>query len=125
MAWRSLKQGAVALSTTEAEFMSLGEGTKMVIWLRHLLKELDCEKTESTPIFEDNQGAVVWESEGVRHAKHISIRKSFVRDNVQRGIIRIIYSSTKNMVADIITKPLSRLAFERNRHGLGIFLSNA
>lgn len=78
VAWRSLMQGAVALYTTEAEFVSLGEGTKMVIWLRNLLQEFGCEQTESTPVMEDNHGAVVWGSEGVRHAKHISIRKNFV-----------------------------------------------
>lgn len=38
--WRTLKQGVVALSTTEAEFCALSEATKLTVWLRHLLKKI-------------------------------------------------------------------------------------
>lgn len=60
---------------------------------------------------EDNKGTVLEGSEGVRHAKHIFIHKNFVRDNARSGMIRIIYCSTRNMVADILRKPPARLAF--------------
>lgn len=66
----------------------------------------------------DNQGVVVWVSEGVRHAKHISIRKNFVRNNVRDGIICTIYCSTKHMKAYILNKPLERLSFEKHRQEL-------
>ena len=120
VAWRSLKQSCVALSTTEAEFVSLSEGTRLVLWLRHLLKELDCEQNLRTLLTEDNQGAVVWGSEGIRHAKHISIRKTFVLDNVKKGSVQITYCSTNNMVADILTKPLLTKTFERHRRSIGV-----
>lgn len=40
IAWKTMKQKTVALSTTEAEFSSLTETTKVINWLRKLLSEL-------------------------------------------------------------------------------------
>ena len=56
VAWKALKQSSVALSTTEAEFLALSEGTKLVLWLRCLFSEMDCTQKQSTTVNEDNQG---------------------------------------------------------------------
>lgn len=56
--WRTLKQHAVALSTTEAEFSSLTEGTKQIIWIRKLLSELGLPQRNPTRIMEGNKGAI-------------------------------------------------------------------
>lgn len=120
VAWRTLKQGSVALSTTEAEFMSLSEGTKMIMWLRKLLEELDARQSSPTPVLEDNQGAIIWSREGVRHSKHVSIRKNFVKENVARGVIKMQYCPTRDMTADVLTKPLQRVLFECHRTALGV-----
>lgn len=40
VSWSSKKQSTVSLSSTEAEYNSLSEGTREVIWLRQLLKDL-------------------------------------------------------------------------------------
>lgn len=105
--------------------MSLSEGTKMIVLLRHLVKELDCEQKASTSVREDNQCAVIWGPEGVRHAKHVSIRKNFVKENVKHGIIRLVYCPTELMNADVLKKPLQRLAFERHRQALGVISMSA
>lgn len=63
--WKTVKQTAVALSTTEAEFLSLSEEVKLVLWQGCLLRELDCEQDPCTKVIEDNQGAAVWGAEGV------------------------------------------------------------
>ena len=120
LTWKSMKQTSVALSTTEAEFIAMAEATKLVIWLRRLLKEIDCEQVQSTSILEDNQGAIVWGQEGVRHAKHVSIKKNFVKEHVDQGTVQIVYCETTRMVADTLTKPLPRIAFEKHRQDLGV-----
>ena len=73
----------------------------MILWVRKLLEEL-CNKQEgATVMFEDNQGAIVWSTEGVRHAKHVSIRRKFVLDNVKNGTVKVVYTLTTTMTADI------------------------
>ena len=120
VAWKTQKQHAVALSTTEAEFMSLSEGTKMTLWLRKLLEELCNKQDGATIMFEDNQGAIVWSTEGVRHAKHVSMRRNFVLDNVKNGTVKVVYAPTSKMTADILTKPVKRITFESHRTSMGV-----
>ncbi|PAL11902.1 hypothetical protein B8W92_11625, partial [Moraxella osloensis] len=38
--WKSKKQQTVALSSTEAEYMALGDAVKEVLWLTQLLKHV-------------------------------------------------------------------------------------
>ena len=63
--WNSKLQGEIALSTTEAEFISLSESTRDVIPLMGLIEEvqsqgfsvLNTKLTVHSKIFEDNSGA--------------------------------------------------------------------
>ena len=47
--------------------------------------------------------------------KHIDICHHFVRERVVSNEIRVIYCPTGDMVADIITKGLAKLSFEKLR----------
>ena len=55
--WASKKQPIVALSTTEAEYMSIGAATQECLWLQSLEGEL-FKKPKSTTLFSDNQSAI-------------------------------------------------------------------
>ena len=54
--WKSKKQGVVALSSTEAEYMALSEAACEAIWLRSLYKELGLTQKYPTQIWGDNEG---------------------------------------------------------------------
>ena len=45
---------------------------------------------------------------------------TFLRDNVEKGLISMNFCSTENQIADIFTKALNREVFERNRLELGL-----
>ena len=55
--WNTKKQPTVALSTSEAEYMSLSAATAEVKWLVQLLSELGFEQNAIT-INQDNQGCI-------------------------------------------------------------------
>lgn len=120
VSWKTSKQKLVSLSTAEAEFISASDVSKDIIWIRHLLCEINCEQKKSTVFFEDKQTAIRWANEGVRNAKHFAIRRHFVDEAVKAGIISIQYCSSENMLADVMTKPLLRVSFQRHRDGLGV-----
>jgi len=40
ISWKSVKQKTVAISSTEAEYISLSEATQQALWISQLLKEL-------------------------------------------------------------------------------------
>lgn len=53
-------------------------------------------------------------------SKHIEIPYHYVRDMVERNVIRLNYISTGDQIADILTKPLSRIKIEQFRDKLGM-----
>lgn len=97
ISWNSKRQSTVALSSAEAEYMSLSACTQEALWFRQL--ELDLSGQDNvTTIFCDNKSAT----------KHIDIRHRFVRGSVQDNLVRVEYLPTEEMLADIFTKPLTK-----------------
>jgi len=105
ISWEAKKQRTVALSSTEAEYMALSEGTKEALYLQNLLGELDL-KTNPIVLFNDNQGAQELMKNPVHHTrtKHIDVRHHFVREAYEEGKIEPRYLPTEEMVADVFTK---------------------
>ncbi len=122
VSWLAQRQPVVALSSTEAEYIALSSAAQQVVWLRRLLYDIGMERKEPTNLYEDNQGAICLAKNPVAHrrTKHIDIRHHFVREQVATGSIKIEYVSTKEQVADVLTKPLPRDAFEQMRVKLGL-----
>ncbi|KAF2283583.1 hypothetical protein GH714_012076 [Hevea brasiliensis] len=52
--------------------------------------------------------------------KHLEIDVHFVRDLVQREDLRVSHISSKDQLADLLTKPLSKQQFILNRSKIGI-----
>lgn len=111
--WSTQKQGVVAQSTTEAEYIALALATKEALWLRSLLSELGFQQS-ATCIKVDNQSAIKLSKNPEFHkrTKHIDIKFHFVRDVSDRGEINIVYVESKKQLADIFTKPLVKNAFK-------------
>ncbi|CAB4027048.1 Hypothetical predicted protein [Paramuricea clavata] len=112
----------VALSTSESEYIALRFATQEAVWLRQLMKDLQMDCTTATTIYEDNQGAIAMSRNPVLHkrTKHIDIKYHFIREKTQDGTIELKYCPTNEMLADILTKPLSKGQFEYLRCKLGL-----
>jgi hypothetical protein len=52
--------------------------------------------------------------------KHIEIQYHYIPDMVQSGVVKLQYVGTDEQVADVLTKPLSRVKFEYFRDKVGI-----
>jgi hypothetical protein len=121
--WNSKKQPTVALSTTEAEYLALGQAAKESIWLKKLLTELGFhQKDRPIEINSDNQGAIALTKNPTFHArtKHIDIRHHFLREKYEAKEIAIAYCGTNTMVADILTKALAKDKHEGFVSGMGL-----
>ncbi|GJT28961.1 retrovirus-related pol polyprotein from transposon TNT 1-94 [Tanacetum coccineum] len=119
--WFSKKQTALAISTTKAEYVSVGKACQQALCMKQAIIDYDVRR-DDVPIMCDNKGAIDLSKNPVQHSrtKHIEIRHHFLRDNVQKGHISIEKSFTVLNIADILTKPLKRESFNYLRLGLGM-----
>lgn len=106
--WNCKRQPTVALSSTEAEYMSLCAAGREAVWLRKLLMELGYDQVGPTTIFADNQGSLALAKNPVYHSrtKHIDVQHHFIRELIQKKVIVLQYVPTADNVADVLTKPL-------------------
>lgn len=124
VSWSSGKQRCVATSTTEAEYIALSEASKQGQWIRALIKELQrmdlLGESLAAPINSDNQGCIALAKDpiGHRRTKHIDVRYHYIRQLVTYGKTTVAYIPTEDMIADVLTKPLSLVAFKRCIQGL-------
>jgi hypothetical protein len=123
--WGSKLQSLVALSTTESELIALSTALREVIHLMKLLKEL---RASGIPVpftkpkirckvFEDNAPCIeIAKNPKFRpRTKHLAIRLFHFLSYVQSGEIEIEHVSTKDQIADILTKALPRDQFRKLR----------
>ncbi|XP_055589903.1 uncharacterized protein LOC129742083 [Uranotaenia lowii] len=108
ISWRSRQQSIVALSSMESEYVSLSEAAQETVWLRRLLTDLGLSQKQPTTLYEDNQSCIAFvRSERVnKRSKHIETKEAFVKDLCAKGVIRLQYLCTEDMLADSLTKPL-------------------
>ena len=97
ISWCSRKQRTVALSSTEAEYMSLTDAAKEAIFLSNLMQELGFANLAKTTIYNDNQSAGKLATNPVFYArsKHIDIKMHFIRDTLKDEKFELRYLLTR------------------------------
>ncbi|XP_055522420.1 zinc finger protein 208-like [Wyeomyia smithii] len=111
ISWMCKKQLTVALSTCEAEYMSVSAAVQEASWWRGLSALLNKNNDEPIEIRCDNQSCIAIAKNGGYNprTKHIDIRHHFKKDALRRGVVNLTYISTEEQIADGLTKPLQRM----------------
>jgi hypothetical protein len=83
-------------------------------------KILNYPITETTTIWEDNQSAIAYSKNALvsEKTKHIGLKWRFLKDHVEQGTIKLRYLPADEMVADMLTKPLSGPPLARHRSAI-------
>ncbi|CAI7734873.1 unnamed protein product [Closterium sp. NIES-53] len=114
ISWQSSKQELIALSSAEAEYIALCSATKEGLYLRELLEEAKLAELPNFTLFCDNQSAIriANKSGFANRTKHIALRYFFVKDEIEKGRLKLSYCPTSEMAADYLTKKLGKSKFE-------------
>ena len=122
VSWCSKRQATVSKSSTEAEYTALSGASQEAVWMRRLLADIGFEQRGPSTIFEDNQGAIELARNPKFHnrTKHIDVSLHFIREQVNLKAISVKYCPTEDMLADIMTKGLPRVTFQKFRDNLGV-----
>lgn len=110
------------MSSTEAEYIALSVAACEAIWIGNVLRELNIALIEPITMFEDNQACICIAEEPRQHQrmKHIDVRYNHIRELIMSRRIEVEYMSTKEQLADIMTKGLPAITFDYLRFGLGL-----
>ena len=130
VAYKSDKQKSVASLTAEAEYIALSMATKMAIWVRKMVTNLERFGVtnvngveEPVPILFGDNKASIQLGKGISNTgkiKHIDTAFHEVKDESRKGTILLQSMPGDQMLADGFTKPLPRVAFEMAREKIGV-----
>ncbi|XP_019069809.1 uncharacterized mitochondrial protein AtMg00810-like [Solanum lycopersicum] len=122
ISWKAKKQTTVSRSSDEAEYRSLATTISELMWLLGLLKEIGTKIQVPFQVYSDSKAAIHIAGNPVYHEriKHIEIDCHFIREKLQKGLIKVEYIHTKEQPVDVLTKGLSRLQHEHLLSKLGV-----
>nr|GEV27585.1 retrovirus-related Pol polyprotein from transposon TNT 1-94 [Tanacetum cinerariifolium] len=97
-----------------------------VLWMRSQLIDYGLG-LKKIPMYYDNKSAIVLCCNNVQHSKskHIDIRYHFIKEQVEKRVIKLYFVNTEYQLADIFTKSLGRerIEFLINKLGMRSFTS--
>jgi hypothetical protein len=120
--WLSKKQPIVTLSTCETDYVTASWCVCHAIWLRNLLSKMKLKQLGATVIQTDNKSAIELTKNPMNHerSKHIEVCFHFIRDHVKEGSVKLVHVASQNQIADIFTKPLSKVLLDKCKKMIGM-----
>jgi hypothetical protein len=109
-------QKAIALSSTEAEFVSASDAGKHALYLRSILTDLGYTQSDPTTLLIDNTGAVfmVDAQAPTRRTRHVDIRYFALLQWSETGQVKAKSIPTASNISDSMTKPTGRIKFHQH-----------
>nr|GEW19162.1 copia protein [Tanacetum cinerariifolium] len=107
VSWSSKEQDCTALSTAEAEYVSLSACCAQVLWIQTHLTDYDFQFNK-IPIYCDLKSAITISCNQVQHSRtrNIADHYHFIKEHVEKGTIELHFVKTDYQLADLFTKAL-------------------
>jgi hypothetical protein len=116
IAWKSKLMKSVTLSTTEAEYVSISEIVKEVLFVVAVLMSMEIEVQKPVVIKCDNNGAIFLTNNCTtsNRTKHVDVRRHFVREYTQSGAIKVVFVRSEDNDSDMMTKNVAGNLYEKH-----------
>ena len=116
ISWNSKLQSTVAKSTPPvAEAAALFAAKQKWIFLRELGAGLGTRKSLPSSVFVDNQVCIAMTKNAIssQKTKHFAIKLRLFQEKKHEKHLKVKFCPTENMTADVLTKALGRVKFQR------------
>ncbi|GJX42439.1 hypothetical protein Tco_0257429 [Tanacetum coccineum] len=113
VSWSSKKQDCTSMSSAEAKYVSLSACCAQVLWLR--TQPIDYGfHFDKIPMYCDSKAAIAISYNPVQHSrtKHIDVKYHFIKEQVEKGIVKLFFVGTEYQLTDLFTKALSEDRFK-------------
>jgi len=121
--WSSKRQISQALSSAEAEYVTISEAARKACWLWNLYTELGLLDQEMpTEIHGDNEASLTMarNPQFHKHTKHINTHWHWIQRLICAGIITVESCHDPEQTADVLTKVLLHQKHEKHAQGMGL-----
>ncbi|GJR70772.1 retrovirus-related pol polyprotein from transposon TNT 1-94 [Tanacetum coccineum] len=121
VSWSSKKQECTSMSLAEAEYVSLSACCAQVLWLRTHLTDYGFH-FDKIPMYYDSKAAIAILCNPIQYSrtKHIDVRYHFLKEHVEKGIVKLFFIGTEYQLVDLFTKALSEDRFKYLVRRLGM-----
>ena len=101
--------------------MAMSDCSHQVSWMYNIFCELSMH-LGLFPVYGDNQGSIfIGSNPGQKiRTKHIDLKYHYVCECIAKGKIKVFFIPSEDNTADILTKNLGRIKFEKFRAELGL-----
>nr|GEY02754.1 hypothetical protein [Tanacetum cinerariifolium] len=124
ISWSLKRQKSVAISSMEAEYITLSRCCAQILWMRSQISDYG-HGFNKISMYCDNKSAIALCCNNVQHSrsKHIDIRYHFMKEQVENGVIKLYFVNTEYQLANLFTKALGRdrIEFLINKLGMRSF----
>jgi hypothetical protein len=92
------------------------------MWLSSFFGSIGVSQMKPIVLYDNNQSCISLSKNLVFHAhmKHIKIHHHLMRNNIEKGFVKLVYCNTKKIIANILTKGLSVNKREYFQHLMGV-----
>lgn len=114
--WKATKQKTVTTSSTEAEFLSLSDTARELLYWERLFQQIrfnpdhhlfiQCDNTQTIRLLDESSPKLA------TRLRHVDIHQHWLRQEIQNQRIRLQWTPSAEMVADGLTKPLPPQRFK-------------
>ena len=104
----STKQQVNSRSSTEAELNGVDDKISKILWVSKFI-EYQGFKIKNNIVFQDNMSAIKLEENGKdssgRQTRHFDIKMFYIKDLIERKLVKIEHCPVETMIADYLSKP--------------------
>lgn len=100
----------------------MADASSEIKWVMYLLYKIGVSRTRLAKVWTDNLGNKYLVHNLVFHTqiKHMTLHFNYVRELVKRKVLQVAHISTKDQLADGLTKPLPSLRYLELNIKLGV-----
>ena len=107
-----------AKSSTEDELYGVDNTMTKILWSLEFIRAQGFDMTHAL-LYQDNKSAILLELNGKlsssKRTKHIKMKYFFIKDQVDKGEVKIEHLGTEDMWVDVLTKPKQGKPFRKDR----------
>jgi hypothetical protein len=117
ISWHTKLHSVITTSTNHSEYCAAAKAAKEAKWWDKVLTEISFGRfVRPIDLFSDSKGCISMSYNPVQRtaSKHVDLADHYAREQQEAGTITITYVSTKDMIADVLTKPLAQADFAKH-----------